>query len=295
MMLDFLYSLVSPWAKSGKAQIFRNRVVGVLANVLYRPYCKLFKIKQASNDSSDVIVSLTTYPARIEQAYFCLNSLLRQSVSNKQVILWLAKGQFPNGEADLPKRILSLKNYGLQIKFCDDFHSYKKIFCTAQQFSDCTIVTADDDTLYPESWLKKLIETHEEHPDCVVCYRAHNMTFENGRPLPYSKWQGLSKDIKGPLKTLVPIGVGGVLYPPHFFDDVCFDYSIIERLAPTTDDIWLKVLAMKNEVSAVKVNLNSKEWFTVKGSQKTSLKSINVDQTNANDVALKNLMEYYNL
>ena len=42
------------------------------------------------------------------------------------------------------------------------------------------IVTADDDTLYPEDWLKNLINVHNNYPNCVVCYRAHEITKENG-------------------------------------------------------------------------------------------------------------------
>lgn len=294
-MLKEMYKMVTPWIKGNKIQIFKNRAIGKLANVMYPIYCKVNSITEKKNKDSNVIVSLTTYPARINMVCSCLNSILRQTVQPRNVILWLADSQFPNGIEDVPINILDLQKYGLTIRFCEDLRSYKKIFYTAKEYKNSIIVTADDDTLYPEDWLENLLKEHEVYPNCVVCYRAHEIKSEENKLLSYIEWNKLSEDIKGPSMKLLAIGVGGILYPPKFFEDVIFDSDIIMKLAATTDDLWLKIIAVKKKIPTVKVFDNSKEWFTIQSTQETSLKKVNVETRNGNDIAIKKLMEHYKI
>ena len=292
-MLKYMYKLVYPWAKSNKFQILINRIVGLVTNMIYPIYCKVIPLNYKKSDK--IIVSLTSFPARIEKVYLCINSLMRQDRSDFKVILWLAESQFPQRK-ELPKRLLELENKGLEIRFCDDIKSYKKIFYTAQEYVDKIIITVDDDTLYPEDLITNMLKTHQENKGCVVCYRAHKICFDNLNAIqPYKKWLPLSPDIKGPSKGLVAIGVGGILYPKNTFENIIFDYDIIQECAPTTDDIWLKIITIKKNMPVVKVSANSKEWFTIRTSQKSSLKEINVENDNKNDRSLKNLMQTYNL
>lgn len=291
-MLRLLYAMATPWAKANRAQILKNRLLGAAANILYPVWCGLVPVKRQRGEAgSGVIVSLTSYPARISKLHLCIESLLRQSLPADQVILWLAEEQF--ADRQLPEKLTRLTKQGLEIRFCEDLRSYKKIFYTAQEFGNCPIVTADDDTLYPEDWLSRLVSAAREYPDCVVCYRAHKMTLDSaGRPLPYQEWEGLSPDFKGPSGLLVAVGVGGVCYPPHFFASVVFDYGIIKELAPSADDLWLKVIGLQGGYRTVKVAENSIEWFTIRQSQKTSLMQGNVGASR-NDAALRKLMDHY--
>ena len=168
------------------------------------------------------------------------------------------------------------------------------MFYTAQEFKEDIIITVDDDTLYPESWLLDLIKTYIKYPNCVCCYRAHKMVLNGEVITPYSDWIGLSPDEMGPDMLLVPIGVGGVLYPPKYFDNVDFDYEKIKELCPTADDLWLKALGIVNGYKAVKVYPNSKEWFTIVSSQKQALMKTNVGSS-MNDISIFNLQRYYKI
>lgn len=59
-----------------------------------------------------IIVSLTSYPARISVVFQVLERMLVQTLRPDKVILWLAKEQFPNREADLPDELLALCEEG---------------------------------------------------------------------------------------------------------------------------------------------------------------------------------------
>ena len=66
-------------------------------------------------------------------------------------------------------------------------------------------------------------------------------------------------------------------------------------LCPTADDLWLRAVLMQKGLPVVKVRENSTEWFTVLGSQRWSLKDVNVGASGKNDDAMRNLVEAYHL
>ena len=59
-----------------------------------------------------VVVSMTSYPARIESAWIAIESILRQSVTPERFVLVLSKEEFPNKK--LPRRISKLRGRGLE-------------------------------------------------------------------------------------------------------------------------------------------------------------------------------------
>lgn len=50
-----------------------------------------------------IIVSMTSYPARINTVHLAIRSLLAQKVLPDKIVLWLCKSDFPNREAICPK------------------------------------------------------------------------------------------------------------------------------------------------------------------------------------------------
>ena len=53
-----------------------------------------------------VIVSMTSYPGRIETVHLALQSILNQTQKADKVILYLSAGQFLHKENDLPKELI---------------------------------------------------------------------------------------------------------------------------------------------------------------------------------------------
>lgn len=299
-MLKALYRLTTPWGIATKPQLFKNRLLGRLANYLYPPYCALFPLKRpaagAPAKGPRVIVTLTTFPKRAGKLHLCLNSILRQSRPADKVLLYLAQTEFPAPET-LPAPLSRMAEKGLiEIIYCENLRSFKKIFFAAQTYPGDILITADDDTFYPEDWIEGLLQLYAQHPDCVGCYRAAGIKLgANGRPLSYSEFDKLSNGVTGPSMLLLPTGVGGVLYPPGAFSGVDFDAQKVMALCPTADDLWLRAVLMKKGLPVVKVRGNSTEWFTVLGSQRWSLKDTNVVKNGGNDAALQNLVDAYGL
>ena len=296
-MLKAFYSIIVPAAKSNRLQKIYNKMVEKLAALIYRVKCDLYNpiARQNQTICNDVIVSLTTFPKRIDTTYYCICSLVNQTVKPEKIILWLASSEFPDMEESLPKRILRLRENGLIIKFCDNIRSYKKIYYTAKEYSNKSIITADDDVLYPENWLESLIVAHSDNPNDIICHRAHKITMNDKELFPYKDWISLSPDETGPSISLIAIGVGGILYPAGFFEELPFDEKDFMKLAPFSDDIFLKAYEVKKRVKVKKVKANNKEMFMILGSQKERLSIVNVENNDANDVAMKKSMDFFSL
>lgn len=77
-----------------------------IVNLLYPIFGKC---SYGVDPNSNVIISLTSYPARIDTIHLTIMTLLNQTMKPRKVMLWLAKEQFPNGGKDLPQKLLKLK------------------------------------------------------------------------------------------------------------------------------------------------------------------------------------------
>ncbi|MFB5193645.1 hypothetical protein ACE198_01835 [Neobacillus sp. KR4-4] len=203
----------------------------------------------------EIIVSLTTFPERIISCVKTIRSILNQKdIKPDRVELWLAYDQFPNGEKNLPTEMLELKSLGLEICWCEDLRSYKKLIPALIKHPDSIIVTADDDVYYNEHWLERLYNSYLNMPQYVHCHRATKMVFENNgfKTIPgglsyYSEPSYLNK----------LVGIGGVLYPPKILYKDVTDVERFMKLAPTNDDIWFWLMAVKanTKISVVQGNI----------------------------------------
>ena len=222
---------------------------------------------------NNIIISLTSYPARIKFVDRAIKSLLNQKMKPQKIILWLAKSQFPNGNKDLSKKLLDLIDKGLTIEYYDrDIKSYKKLIPTLKKYPNNIIVTADDDIIYAKDWLEKLYKTYLKYPKDIVAHRITKFIYKKktfkirtGGKYYYKKPSFLNK----------LVGLGGVLYFPNCFYKDILNEELFMKLAPTNDDIWFWLQAvLKGTRIRVAKNPNYKVKY-IPNSQKVGLYKIN--------------------
>ena len=196
-------------------------------------------------NSPRYIVSLTSFGKRLaDTAAYAVNTLLNQSVKPDKIILWVAN---EDKENVLPI-LENLTAKGLEIRFCKDIKSYKKIIFALEEFPDDYIITADDDVYYPQNWLEQLLNEHKKNSRKIICHRAHGIrTNENGEPLQYLQWCHFVKPDGRFSANVFPTGVGGILYPPKCFYKDVVNENLFMKLAPKADDIWLWAMAVINK------------------------------------------------
>ena len=82
-----------------------------------------------SVNAKPIIVSVTSYPARINEVVLAIRTMYRQTRLPDKVILWLGEENFPNKFADLPKELLQLvSEKNLEIRWCEDIGPHTKYF-----------------------------------------------------------------------------------------------------------------------------------------------------------------------
>lgn len=192
-----------------------------------------------------LVVSLTSYPKRMYDIHLCLYSLLTQELKPDKVVLWLGREQFPRGKEDVPKKVRNLEQWGLEIRWCEDIRSYKKLIPSLCEWPQSCIVTADDDIFYPPNWLRKLWETYKRTGQKIIAHRCHRISIQNGVLQPYEVWK---KSISGfnPSYLNFFTGAGGVLYAPSSLHKSILDSIKFKTLCPCADDIWFWAMAVLN-------------------------------------------------
>lgn len=239
------------------------------------------------------IVSLTSFPGRINEVWMTVETLLRQSFKPDHIILWLSEVQFPDRR--VPASLLALKERGLQIEFvADDIRSHKKYFYAFKKYPSSAIITVDDDVYYPKDTLKYLVDASRKDKKAIVANRAHEITFKNGKMLPYRQWKHNVKSDKEASFLYVPTGVGGVLYPPNCYHPDIFEEEVFKKICFMADDLWLKVATLRNNATVMITPFFNKDLLTVGKSQNIKLVSSN-SMGGGNDVQFIDVLEHFKM
>jgi len=202
-----------------------------------------------ADDSSDIIVTLTTFPERITTVWATLQSILRQTVPVKAVVLVLAEDEFPRRH--VPRTIRRLARDRIRILWIEkSMRSFGKLLPAKAAFPSATLVTVDDDVIYSRDMIERLVRASRARPHHIIGHRGWDPLLAADGPLTYGAWMtngGAGPDSDPGLVFLT--GVGGVLYPPgRQLDAVLLDFDTANRTAPTADDVWFWAAALAAEV-----------------------------------------------
>ena len=252
-------------------------------------------IVDSNRRNKELIVSLTTYNKRIYDVALVIESIGRQTIKANRVILWLDEGEFK--VQNLPVTLKNLSKRGLDIRFCPNLRSYKKLVPTLELFNNADIITVDDDIIYPLDMIEDLVTASIKYPNCVVAHHVHKMVYDKkGKLMPYNDWvKDFSEQI--PSYENVAIGVGGVFYPAGSLSPICVEHKLFERLAPNADDIWFKAMSTLNKYKTVRSNTRTgfnSRFTDIPLSQDIALFNSNMKH-GENNIQIENTFKYFKL
>ncbi len=194
-----------------------------------------------------LIISLTSFPPRINTVHKTIQSLMLQTMKANKITLWLAEDEFPDRDNELPDELLNLKSYGLEIHYCKNLRSFKKLIPALKLFPDANIITADDDLYYRDSWLKALYDEHVRHPEDLCVHRITKFYIdENGEFRIIGGGYDTYSCGASYLHKLS--GGAGAFYCPNIFHADVMKEELFMTLCPTSDDIWFWLMAVLNHV-----------------------------------------------
>lgn len=245
--------------------------------------------KDISNSNNGIIVSLTSFPGRINRVWLVVETLLRQTRKPNSIIIWLSKDQFPEINS-LPISLLALRNRGLQIELRDgDLRSHKKFYYAKNEYPNSTIILADDDIFYPTQMLEELYSAATLFPGKVICRFSKRIQWSSsGEIFPYATWKTVNE---GRLSLDYFFGSGGgVLIPPNAMHPAVLDKNVFLKCCPFADDIWLNTMCRL--ISLEKFSIDKPfTLLSVTNFDKSDLSSINNGEQ-MNDQQLRLVRKY---
>jgi len=284
--------------KTSKARFYLYKIFELLKNLYGNLdfYFKRVFLKKVSNNGreTEIIVSLTSFPERMAIIHRCLLSILSQDFKPDRLILWLSIEEFPLMEKDLPKKVISLKKKGLEIMFCNNIKSYKKLIPSLKKFPDAIIVTADDDIFYSKTWLRSLYFSYKKNPKAIHCHRANKIIIKNNKLEKYVTWPSVNNfgNEFASFNNLLN-GCGGVLYPPRCFYRDIFKEEIFTEICKSGDDIWFWGMAVLNNVKINVVENNISIVNDLLPDKKNGTHLWNENSLGGNDLQIENLLRLY--
>jgi hypothetical protein len=277
----------------------RNLMTNEINKLITIKYLQQINLKSADaiieDNANNLVVSLTSFGRRINEVYLAIESIGLQTVRPNNVILWLSEDNF--NDSNLPMSLKNLQKRGLSIKYCQDIKSYKKLIPTLKIFNDSLIITIDDDCMYQNDLVEKLLYNYSMNPGIIYCGSAKVMQISKNKIMPYSKWS--KNDARAYLadKKNFAVGFSGVLYFPNcFHDDVINDEKFM-KLCPHADDIWFKAMSLLKgiKVKSIGNQLSSANSLVpVEVTQSDSLSVLNIIQGH-NDLQLKKVFSAYDI
>lgn len=269
--------------------------LALLKNKVRRVGTKLLRLPSGARRER-VIVSFTSYPARIGAAHRVVRSLFAQTFLPDKVLLYLSSDEFPGGENDLPKELLSCCGFDFEIRWVSgNMKSHKKYLYAVRDFPDALVITVDDDIECRNTLVGELVEGHRRFPHAVIGIRCHIITFDDsGKVLPYRRWVWESGDkcpatLNRPSVRLFSTSGSGMLLPPGSLPQAAFDERAIRETCLNADDIWLKVMTTVAGWPTVSLP-GRQDVHMIEGTQVQTLWSQNA--RGGNDRAFEAIREY---
>lgn len=271
------------WVMTPARRFVRMLAYRYLPSYLSKP------VKLSDRQCDDLIVSLTSFPARINDVWQVVECMKRQTLLPEKIILWLSQEQFPT-KATIPKNLRDREDDIFSIRLVEgDIKSHKKYYYVSKEYPKSLIFLIDDDIYYDTDIISRSVREYSNYGGrCVVCNYGYQITFDKNGCLPYSQWETINGKRVG--KNLFFGSGGGTLFRPNDLYEDLTNIEIARKLTPLADDIWLNTMVLKNGLT--KIKLPSGPLLTIDIEENITLSSVNNGQSK-NDVQIKAIKQYY--
>lgn len=268
-----------------------------VANIVLFIYLKFyrnankFSLLPLQEKNCKLIVSLTSFPKRINKVWLVIETLLRQTSKPDLIILWLSKKQFSSLDV-LPQKLLNMRSRGLRIILKeDDLRSHKKYYYTLQEFPNDIMITVDDDIFYPPNMIEELIKWHQEFPNTVIARYGSKIKVSDKIIATYQEWELNFEQTIPDFKVFFGSG-GGTLFPPGSLPIETLNKEVFMNLCLYADDIWLNTMCRLHNVKIFRTRTSQCSLLPILIKKDIYLYSKNISES-LNDIQLKNIRKYY--
>lgn len=240
----------------------------------------------------EIVVSLTTFKQRYEDAFLAIESIMQGTVKPNRIVLYVSE-ELHN--QPIPMVLQKQMKRGLEIRFRRDIRSYTKLIYALQDFPEAAIITIDDDIIYEFFTIEHLVNTHIAFPQMICAndiFLIPDDLKKTNRQL--LQWPSVHTHHRVCQKYVFE-GFAGVLYPPHILPDEVFREDVFLNICRTSDDVWFSAMAMTKGVECVYACpfTNNSRWISNENMQEFALRTQNIAEYDCQNI--KRVFEKYNL
>lgn len=271
-----------------------NKIMWIISHIISFICCKslywylymlrflnIYPKMRNSAINHDIVVSLTSFPKRINDVWMVIDSICRQTMRPDLICITLSEKEFPQKEKDLPRRLLQYQKYGLKILWVkNDLKPHKKYWVSMRLYPDKYILTVDDDIYYRKDLIAYLWDLSQKFKANVCANNVVSILNDDLKLLGYNHWQHKDVISNHPSHNYIAKGNGGVIYPPSVFkNQEAFNEDLIVQTCLKADDLWLKANELINNVKVVKGDYYPTS-IELSRSQKVALMKTNTSENN---------------
>lgn len=265
-----------------------RKIVRYVANIVLPRY--LAKQREVTDvRNTNIIVSLTSFPARINDVWQVVECMKRQTYRPAKILLWLSKEQFPTYNC-IPNSLRCREDHLFEIRIVDgDIRSHKKYYYVLAQYPKSLIFLIDDDLYYSTDIIERTMVEYEKHPDSIIGNYGFHISYNcEGEIQPYNTWKR-SYNYSDSNDLFFGSGGGTLLQFTLLHQDVK-NYALAQELTPIADDIWLN--AMARLANTPMILLDNGHLLPIRIKKNVRLASENMYKCK-NDEQITNLITYY--
>ncbi|MEQ9402701.1 MAG: hypothetical protein RIM99_03870 [Cyclobacteriaceae bacterium] len=207
----------------------------------------------SAKDRSDIIVSFTTIPERIDSIELTVKSLLHQKRLPKRIHLNIPYTSFRNQkEYEIPEWLEKLASVNI-VRLDEDYGPASK-FIPSLEFleNDQKILVVDDDNIYPPGYIDEFERAGQKNPDFILAasgWRVPEDLIDKSTTLKSNIFKIPPTPVPGTrisklYWTDIIQGYSGYLLKPRFFKiSELKDYSDTPKQVRFVDDVWISAHA----------------------------------------------------
>jgi len=265
-----------------------RRFVRYLANKTLPKYLAQKRTPKGKVDQG-VLVSFTSFPARINNVWQVVECMMRQTYQPAKIILWLSKEQFPDGSG-IPASLKEREGDLFEIRMVDgDIRSHKKYYYASKEYPDSLLFIIDDDIYYETDIIERAMKAHLEYPCAVICNYAYHFSYDkDGKLKPYNSWKKESYPSQS--NDLFFGSGGGTLFCPSWLHNDLTNIEKATEMTPTADDIWLNAMVRLSDIPVVKLK---QDFFLPIQSDESKALAVENRGVSRNDDQIKNVSQHY--
>ena len=135
-------------------------------------------------EPKQIIISLTSWKKRIQNVPMVIQSILTGTKTPDKIVLNLSTDEFSLKDKELPTYLLMLKETNkIEINWVkENTKAFKKIIPTMKLYPESIIISIDDDIIYPEFFVEKMVSKYNETGNIITWWdsKINNIPFVTG-------------------------------------------------------------------------------------------------------------------